>query len=155
MGNRVVFLFKPKPQAYKVTKERWIAMPSLVEYRSAIIKPADKLSLVIAWDREDYLVEGQNNWMIHLLVLKLRSTMINYHHNLQLKKYNLKNLGNIQSNAILITADVVGFYHSIVHGCCVESLHEKLEERTNEKNQSTELVELILKKTFFEFDTQK
>ena len=36
-------------------------MPSLVEYRSAIIKPADKLSLVIAWDREDYLVEGQNN----------------------------------------------------------------------------------------------
>ena len=31
---------------------------SLAEDRSIIIKPADKGSCVVVWDREDYLAEG-------------------------------------------------------------------------------------------------
>ena len=33
-------------------------MRNLVEDRSIIIKPADKGSCVVVWDREDYLAEG-------------------------------------------------------------------------------------------------
>ena len=36
-----------------MTKEEWQAMRNLVEDRSIIIKPADKGSCVVAWDRED------------------------------------------------------------------------------------------------------
>ena len=42
----------------------------------------------------------------------------------------LKNLGNIPSNAILITADVVGLYPRIPHNAGPQVLYEKLEERT-------------------------
>ena len=64
----------------------------------------------------------------------------------------LKNLGNIQSNAILITADVVGLYRSILYDGCLQSLYEELEERTDERTPYTELIEIvefILKKIFF------
>ena len=47
-----------KPQAYNLTKEEWLAMRSLAGDRSIIIKPPDKGSCVVAWDREDYLAEG-------------------------------------------------------------------------------------------------
>ena len=47
-----------KSQAYNLTKEEWLAMRSLAEDRSAIIKLADKGSCVVVWDREDYLAEG-------------------------------------------------------------------------------------------------
>ena len=54
-----LFSFLPgKPQAYNLTKEEWVAMRSLAEDRSIIIKPADKGSCVVVWDREDYLPEG-------------------------------------------------------------------------------------------------
>ena len=61
-----------KPQAYNRTKEEWLAMWSLVEDQSIIIKPADKGSYVVIW-----------NFVRHLLMLKSRITMINYCHNLQ------------------------------------------------------------------------
>ena len=65
----------------------------------------------------------------------------------------LKNLGNILSNAILVTADVVGLYPSIPHDAGLQDLYEKLEERADEKIPSTNLVEMtkfILKNNFFE-----
>ena len=40
----------------------------------------------------------------------------------------LKNLGNVLSNAILVTADVVGLYPSIPHDAGLQALYEKLEE---------------------------
>ena len=53
-----LFSFLPgKPQAYNLTKEEWVARRSLAEDRSIIIKPADKGSCVVVWDREDYLAE--------------------------------------------------------------------------------------------------
>ena len=54
----------------------------------------------------------------------------------------LKNLGNISSNAILITADVVGLYPSIPHDTGLQVLYGKLEERADKKISSTDLVEM-------------
>ena len=54
-----LFSFLPgKPQTYNLTKEEWLAMRSLAEERAVIIKPADKGSCLVVWDREDYLAEG-------------------------------------------------------------------------------------------------
>ena len=67
------------------------------------------------------------------------------------------NLLNISSNAILVTADVVGLYSSIPHDADLQALYEKLEERTDKKIPSTDLAEMaqfILECNFFEFDTK-
>ena len=54
-----LFSFLPgKPQSYNLTKEEWQALKKLKEDRSIIIKPADKGSCVVVWDREDYLAAG-------------------------------------------------------------------------------------------------
>ena len=69
----------------------------------------------------------------------------------------LENLGNILSNAILVTADVVGLYPIIHHYAGLQALFEKLEERTDKKIPSTDLFEMtefILKNNFFEFETK-
>ena len=48
-----LFSFLPgKPQSYNLTKEEWQALKNLKDKRSIIIKPADKGSCVIMWDRE-------------------------------------------------------------------------------------------------------
>ena len=68
----------------------------------------------------------------------------------------LKNLGNIPSNAILVTADVVGLHPSISHNPGLQALYEKLEEKAGKKISSTDLIEMaefILKNNFFEFET--
>ena len=69
----------------------------------------------------------------------------------------LKNLGNIPSNAILVTAHVVSQYLSIPHEAGLHTLYEKLEERTDKKILPTNLVEMfefIWKINFFEFETK-
>ena len=38
-------------------KEEWLAMRRLAEDCSIVIKPADKGSCVVVWDRTDYLLE--------------------------------------------------------------------------------------------------
>ena len=54
-----LFFFLPgKRQAYAFAKEEWQPVQSLGEDRFIIIKPADKGSCVVVWDREDYLLEG-------------------------------------------------------------------------------------------------
>ena len=68
----------------------------------------------------------------------------------------LKNLGNTPSNAILVTADVVGPYPSIPHEAGLQALYEKVEEMADKKILSTDLLEMaefILKNNFFEFET--
>ena len=69
----------------------------------------------------------------------------------------LKNLGNIPSNAMVVTADVVGLYLSIPHDAGLQVLHELSEERIDEKIPPTDLVgmaEFILKNNIFEFETK-
>ena len=69
----------------------------------------------------------------------------------------IKHLGKVPSNAILVTADVVGLYPSISHGAGLEALNEKLEERVENKIPSSDLVnmaEFVLKNNYFEFDSK-
>ena len=69
----------------------------------------------------------------------------------------LKNLGNIPSNAMEVTADFVGLYLSIPYDAGLQALYEKLEERIDKKIPPTDLVgmaEFILKNNFFEFETK-
>ena len=56
---------------------------------------------------------------------------------------SFKNLGNIPSNAILVTADVVGLYPSIPHEAGLLDLDEKLEEKSDKKISSTDLIEMV------------
>ena len=67
----------------------------------------------------------------------------------------IKNLGSFPENAILVTADVVGLYHSISHEAGLQALEETLENR-NHKQISTDklfnMAQLVLKNNFFEFN---
>ena len=42
-----------------VSKEEWVAMRSLADDRSIVIKKADKGSCIVAWDRNDYPREAE------------------------------------------------------------------------------------------------
>jgi len=53
-------LFSIQPRQSRnlnLTKEEWLAVKSLKEDRSIIIKPADKGSCVVVWDKQDYIRE--------------------------------------------------------------------------------------------------
>lgn len=61
------------------------------------------------------------------------------------------------SNAILVTADVVGLYPSIPHEDGLQYLHDRLEKREVKEVSSDDLVKLakfVLKNNFFEFDSK-
>ena len=66
---------------------------------------------------------------------------------------NLKNVGNISSNAMLVSVDVLGLHSSIFQGIGLQDLYEILEEKTDKKTSPTDLAVFILKNNFFEFDT--
>ena len=42
-----------------LTKEQWLAVRSLADNRSIVIKKADKGSCIVVWDRGDYLLEAE------------------------------------------------------------------------------------------------
>ena len=68
-----------------------------------------------------------------------------------------KSLGRIPEDAFLVTADVVGLYPSIPHDAGYKALYEKLEEISDKKVPSADLVgmvEFVLKNNFFEFDSK-
>ena len=78
-----MFSFLPgKPPAYNLTKKEWLAIQSLAEDGSLIIKPAGKGYCVVVWDREDYLAEGYKQ-------LSDTSTYV------EIKKYNDKLLSQL------------------------------------------------------------
>ena len=61
------------------------------------------------------------------------------------------------SNAILVTADVVGLYSNILHEAGLEALYEKLEERVEKETPSSDfanIAEFVLKNNYFEFDSK-
>ena len=69
----------------------------------------------------------------------------------------IKSLGRIPEDVFLVTADVVGLYPSIPHDVGVKALYEKLEERSDKKVPSGDLVhmaEFVLKNNFFEFGSK-
>ena len=46
---------------YNLSKEEWLAMRELAEDRSIVMKPADKGSCVVVWDKADYLLEAEKH----------------------------------------------------------------------------------------------
>ena len=69
----------------------------------------------------------------------------------------IKGLGKNPEDAFLVTADVVDLYPSIHHDAGLKALYEKLEERSDKKVPSADLVDMIkfvLKNNFFEFDSK-
>ena len=52
-------LLPGKATNYNMSKEEYLTMRSLQNDRSVVIKPADKGSAVVVWDRADYLKEAQ------------------------------------------------------------------------------------------------
>ena len=56
-------LFSIQPRQSRnlnLTKEEWSAVKSLKEDKSIVIKPADKGSCVVVWDKQDYIREVEN-----------------------------------------------------------------------------------------------
>ena len=47
------------PKKFNLNREEYLTMRSLQNDRSVIIKPADKGSAVVVWDRQDYLKEAE------------------------------------------------------------------------------------------------
>ena len=55
-----LFSIADEPIRYSnLSKEEWIAMRSLADDRSIVIKKADKGSCIVVWDRNDYLTEAE------------------------------------------------------------------------------------------------
>ena len=55
-----LFSIVDEPIRYSnLSKEEWVAMRSLADDRSIIIKKADKGSCIVVWDRNDYLREAE------------------------------------------------------------------------------------------------
>ena len=70
-----------------------------------------------------------------------------------LKKF--KRLGKIPESAILVTADVVGFYPNIPHDLGLQSLRKRLNETGICKVSTEEIIsmaEFVLKNNYFEFN---
>ena len=69
---------------------------------------------------------------------------------------NLKNLKKVPDNAILVSADVVGLYHSIPHTEGLEILKEQLdnsEEKSLPTKDLVKMAEYTLKNNYFGFNS--
>ena len=69
---------------------------------------------------------------------------------------NLKDLGSVPQNKLLVTVDALGLYPSISHQGELEALSIKLEQQEDKKIPSEDLLEMVqfvLKSNYFEFDS--
>ena len=67
----------------------------------------------------------------------------------------IKNIGTILKYSILVTADIVGLYPSIPHEAGLKALERTLNNRTNKKVSTEDLVktaEFVLKNNYIEFN---
>ena len=66
----------------------------------------------------------------------------------------IKNISTIPKDSILVTADVVGLHPSIPHEAVLNGLEKVLNNRTNKKMSTEDLVKMakfVLKNDYFEF----
>ena len=57
-----LFSIADEPIRYSnLSKEEWMAMRSLVDDRSIVIKKAGKGSCIVVWDRNHFVREAENN----------------------------------------------------------------------------------------------
>ena len=70
----------------------------------------------------------------------------------------IKNISTIPMDSILFTADVVGLYPSIPHKAGLKALEKALNNSTNKKVSTEDLVkmaEFVLKNNYFEFKVKQ
>ena len=68
----------------------------------------------------------------------------------------IKNLENIRSNSILVTADIVGLYPSIPHESGLKAIKEVLENRARKSVPTSDkhkMLEFVLNNNYFEFNS--
>ena len=68
----------------------------------------------------------------------------------------IKNLENIRSNSILVTADIVGLYLSIPHESGLKAIKEVLENRARKSVPTSDkhkMLEFVLNNNYFEFNS--
>ena len=67
----------------------------------------------------------------------------------------MENFDHIPQDAIIVTADVVGLYPSILHDASLETLKKELDNQENKKistDDLTKMVVFVLKNNYFEFN---
>ena len=57
--NDILSIVPGKAPNYNLSKEKYLTICSLQNDKSVVIKPADKGSAVVVWDRNDYLKEAE------------------------------------------------------------------------------------------------
>ena len=117
-----LFSFLPsKPQAYNLIKEEWLAMQSLAEDRSMIIKPADKSSYVVVWDREDYLAEGYKQLSDTSTYVEVKK--YNYKLLSQLTEKSNKFLKRLYNNMLISEKELKYFSYNFKNTSCVSKMY--------------------------------
>ena len=121
-----------KPQAYNLTKEEWLAMRSLAEDRSIIIKPADKGSCVIVWDWEDYLAEWYNqisDTSTYLEVKKYNDQLLS-----QLTEKSNKFFKRLYNNKLISEKELKYFSYNFKNTGCLGKMYllPKIHKRLND-----------------------
>ena len=73
--EKELFEYVPqRVQKYNLSKNEWRTLKMLIEDNSIIIKPADKGSCVVVWDRDDYLAEGYSQLSDNNVYTKIESS---------------------------------------------------------------------------------
>ena len=57
--KNILLILPGKATNYNLSKEEYLTIRSLQNHRSVVVKPADKESTVVVWDRTDYLKEAE------------------------------------------------------------------------------------------------
>eukprot|EP00795_Rhopilema_esculentum_P013862 gene13862-biopygen3792 len=113
--------------------------------RNIVIKEADKGSVVVVWDRGDYLEEANRQLGDRQVYEEIEVD----------PTIELGEIVRIPEGAILCTVDVVGLYPSIPHGEGLEAIREALDRRESPKVATDTLVglsSLVLESNYFEFN---
>ena len=96
-------------------------MQSLAEDRSMIIKPADKSSYVVVWDREDYLAEGYKQLSDTSTYVEVKK--YNYKLLSQLTEKSNKFLKRLYNNMLISEKELKYFSYNFKNTSCVSKMY--------------------------------
>ena len=139
LEEQVLKVKVPEPKFSNLTRGQRGALHNLKNDKTIVIKGADKGSAVIVWEREDYIMEAENQFGD---AKKVKSYIKDTNDFLK----TLRSLTNLPDNRLLCTMDVVVLYPNISHGEGLSALRKRLDER-DEKDVSTDTLVVELLKT--------
>ena len=110
-----------KPQSYKLTKKERKAMRNLAEDQSVIIKPADKGSCVVIWDREDYLAKGYRQLSDHSTYTDVKKSNKKLTSDLTEKSNRI--FRGVCNKKFITEKELKYFSFSFKHACCLDKMY--------------------------------